>query len=142
MEKPMLDIQNISYTYHTLSGETLALQDINFKVVPGEFISIVGPSGCGKSTLLNILAGLIDKYNGQIKLCGEPLDFSKNLIGYMLQKDHLLEWRTIYINITLGLEIQRKVNESSLKYIDNMLHAYGLYDFNMLWKEVEYEQEN
>lgn len=116
-----LTLDNISYTYHTLHGETCALQDISFSLKPGEFAAMVGPSGCGKSTLLNILSGLLKPDSGQ-------MDCTPN-IGYMLQKDHLLEWRTIYKNITLGLEIQKKSTPEALIAINNMLVSYGLWDF-------------
>ena len=64
--------------------------------MPGEFLAIVGPSGCGKSTLLNLICGLLRPEQGQILLDGTPVTSGDCRIGYMLQKDHLLEWRTIY----------------------------------------------
>ena len=63
-QMPLLSFKNLSYSYHTLSGETKALDSLSFQIFPGEFIAIVGPSGCGKSTLLNILAGQITNYQG------------------------------------------------------------------------------
>ena len=57
--KPLLELDHISYSYHSLIGETKALENISFSVENGEFIAIVGPSGCGKSTLLSIISGLI-----------------------------------------------------------------------------------
>lgn len=116
-----LTLEHINYTYHTLHGETCALNDISFHLKPGEFAAVVGPSGCGKSTLLNILSGLIKPDSGH-------MDCTPN-IGYMLQKDHLLEWRTIYKNITLGLEIQKKMTPEAKITINNMLTRYGLWDF-------------
>ena len=70
----------------------------------GEFVSLIGPSGCGKSTVLSIIAGLEEKTSGDIEIDGQ--------IGYMLQKDSLLEWLTIYKNVLFGLEI--KICSSSL----------------------------
>lgn len=55
----ILNLQHISYTYHTLEGETPALSDISFSLNKGEFAAIVGPSGCGKSTLLSLICGLL-----------------------------------------------------------------------------------
>ncbi len=121
-----LYLEHVSYTYHTLHGETCALTDISFSLKPGEFAAVVGPSGCGKSTLLNILSGLIKPDSGVIS-CFQGNQTPS--IGYMLQKDHLLEWRTIYKNITLGLEIQKKSTPEALIAINNMLVSYGLWDF-------------
>ena len=87
-KKSIVRIQNISKTYQAENGEVEALKGINFDVKEGEFISIIGPSGCGKSTLLSIISGLESKTNGEVYIDGT--------VGYMLQKDNLLEWRTIY----------------------------------------------
>lgn len=124
-----LSFSHVSYTYHTLAGETNALYDINLTIKPGEFVSIVGPSGCGKSTFLNLIAGLLPVHSGEIYINNVPLADSKEYIGYMLQKDHLLEWRTVYKNLTLGLEIQNKLTKEHLDSIDEMLKTYGLFDF-------------
>jgi NitT/TauT family transport system ATP-binding protein len=128
-----LKIDKLSMIYHTLDGETAAVNDLNLDVRDGEFISIVGPSGCGKSTLLSAIAGLLKPSSGKILLDGSeiiyPCNKTCNKIGYMLQKDHLFEWRSILNNITLGLEIQGKFNKDSIKKVENMLKKYGLYDF-------------
>lgn len=121
--KPILSINNISYAYHTLSGETPALLNINLDVMPGEFVSVVGPSGCGKSTLLSLICGLIAPDSGSITLADNAS------IGYMLQKDNLFEWRSVYSNILLGLEIQKKNTKEARKNIDTMLDSYGLSSF-------------
>lgn len=123
---PLLTLSDVSYSYHELSGETPALEDISFCVNPGEFIAIVGPSGCGKSTLLSIIAGLLAPEKGSISLDGLPLSFSKARIGYMLQKDHLFEWRTILSNVLLGLEIQNKLNDDTRAAAMRLLQTYGL----------------
>ena len=68
--KPLLDITDVSLSYHSLSGETPALSHIYFQLMPGEFLAIVGPSGCGKSTLLNLICGLLRPEQGQILLDG------------------------------------------------------------------------
>ena len=105
--EPLLEINHINYAYHSMQGETPALQNIHFTVCKGDFIAVVGPSGCGKTTLLSLIAGLLLPEEGEILLNGKRLqEQSNNPIGYMLQKDHLLEWRTIWKNIQLGLEIQ------------------------------------
>ena len=119
--KKILEVQNICKTYQAKNGEVKALNNINFSVEKGEYISIIGPSGCGKSTLLSIIAGLEPKTDGEIYIEGK--------VGYMLQKDNLLEWRTIYKNVLLGLEIQKELTEENKMYAINLLKKYGLYEF-------------
>ena len=102
---------------------------MNFNVKKGEFISIIGPSGCGKSTLLSIIAGLEKKTTGQIYIEEEKIEGISDKIGYMLQKDCLLEWRTIFNNCIFGLEVKGKVNEENKKYVESLLKKYNLYDF-------------
>ena len=126
---PLLELDHVSYAYHTRSGETFALTDISFQVQRGEFIAVVGPSGCGKSTLLSLISGLLLPENGSILLEGRKETSFREKIGYMLQKDHLFEWRTIYGNVVLGLEIQHKLNDESRALVDKMLMDYGLYRF-------------
>ena len=120
--KAILEIKNLSHSYHNLEGETLALSNLSFTMQKGEFISIVGPSGCGKSTLLSLISGLMEPEEGTIELHGKRM-------GYMLQKDHLLEWRTIYKNIVLGLEIQHLLTSETKSKVQEYLEQYGLADF-------------
>ena len=119
--RPMLSLLDVTLSYHSLSGETKAVSHLSFSVEEGEFVTIVGPSGCGKSSILSMLAGLIPPSSGSLSVNGN--------IGYMLQKDHLLEWRTIWKNIQLGLEIQGNINSASTAYANSLLKNYGLYDF-------------
>ncbi len=123
---PLLEVIHLSYAYHSVGGETYALSDLTFQVEEGEFIAIVGPSGCGKSTLLSLISGLLQPEKGEILLEGKPLQESKTAVGYMLQKDHLLEWRTIYQNAVLGLEIQHKLTKENQLRVERMLEDYGL----------------
>lgn len=125
----LLRIDHVSYNYHSLEGETPALKDVTFHVNDGEFLAIVGPSGCGKSTLLSLIAGLISPDSGDIYINNKDIKSSGKNIGYMLQKDHLLEWRSTLRNLTLGLEIQHKLAESSYVVINDMLATYGLITF-------------
>ncbi len=125
----LLKIDHVSYSYHNLEGETPALDDVSFQVNDGEFLAIVGPSGCGKSTLLSLIAGLINPDSGDIYINRKDLKSSGKNIGYMLQKDHLLEWRSTLRNLTLGLEIQHKLTENSYVLINDMLTTYGLITF-------------
>lgn len=124
---PILEFQSISHSYHSLQGEMETLENISFSIEKGEFLSIIGPSGCGKSTLLNIMAGLIKPEKGSVFYQNQ--DNVKPRVGYMLQQDQLLEWRTIYKNVILGLEIQNKLTEANLQQVEEMLKKYDLYKF-------------
>lgn len=126
---PKLEVNGVSYSYHSLDGETLALSNISFDVSAGEFVAIVGPSGCGKSTLLTMLSGLTQPEKGTISIDGAPLSKAHSAIGYMLQKDHLFEWRNIFSNISLGLEIQKRLDEPARLELLDMMSAYGLAGF-------------
>lgn len=131
--QPLLSLQDISYSYHNLNGETPALSNISFQVSSGEFLAIVGPSGCGKSTLLSIIAGLLSPEQGTLFYRGKCLadcgDDDTITIGYMLQRDHLFEWRTIYQNVILGLELRHTLTHTNRDYVLKLLDDYGLYAF-------------
>jgi len=124
-----VEIKNVSKIYHSLDGETEALHDLTFDVDRGEIVVIVGPSGCGKSTILSIIAGLIKPSSGEVFINRQKIDGSNKHIGYMFQSDHLFPWRTIIQNIMIGLEIQNKVNDESIKRVTSLLNTYGLGDF-------------
>lgn len=119
--KEVLKVENVSKKYQAANGEVEALTNVNFSINEGEFVSLIGPSGCGKSTMLSIIAGLEEKTSGKIIIDGE--------IGYMLQKDSLLEWLTIYKNVMFGLEIRKLKTTENVQYVDNLLKKYGLYEF-------------
>ena len=117
----ILEIKNIKKNYHSIN-EIEAIKDFSLDVYKNDFISVVGPSGCGKSTLLSILSGLED-YKGEIII-------KNNIkIGYMLQKDCLLEFRTVLDNCLLGLEIQKIKTKENIEYVKNLINKYGLKDF-------------
>ncbi len=129
MSENILSLKNITKIYQAKNGETKALDNINLDVKKGEFVSIIGPSGCGKSTLLSIIAGLEDKNTGEVYLDGKEIKGISSEIGYMLQKDSLLEWRTIYKNVILGLEIRGIKTKENEEYVNNLLKKYHLYEF-------------
>ena len=125
----LIELKNIGYSYHTLSGETGAIKDISFSVEEGEFVALVGPSGCGKSTLLSIIAGLLAPETGTIVVNNPDGSLHYPRIGYMLQHDHLFEWRTIYQNVTLGLEIHHALTPERITHVEQLLSDYGLEKF-------------
>lgn len=129
MSNNILELKNIGYSYHSLHGETTALKNISFGVGEGEFVAVVGPSGCGKSTLLSIIAGLLEPETGTIAVNNPDGSLHYPKVGYMLQHDHLFEWRTVYKNVTLGLEINHMMTPERLDYVDQLLFDYGLEKF-------------
>jgi len=125
----LLKICDVSMNYHSIKGETQALNNVNFEVNEGEFISILGPSGCGKSTLLNIMNGLLEPSSGYVLYKGEDIKNNLDKIGYMFQKDHLFEWNTVWENVTLGLRIKKQLNNESKEKVNELLDTYGLLRF-------------
>lgn len=117
----VLSIKNVSKNFYTKLGELEVLKDLNLEVEEGEILAIVGPSGSGKSTILNLISGLIKPSSGVIEVNGN--------LGYMFQKDQLFEWRTVWKNILLGLEIKKQITEDSKEEIKRMLKKYELIDF-------------
>lgn len=126
--KEVLKIKNINKKYQAQNGELEAIKDVSLSVEEGEFVSIIGPSGCGKSTLLSIIAGLEEQTSGEIYIEENRVKSSEK-VGYMLQKDSLLEWRTIYNNVLFGLEIRHIKNEENIKYANELLKKYNLFEF-------------
>lgn len=121
----IVEFKNVSKSFVTTKEITKVLDNLSFKINKGQIVSIVGPSGCGKSTILNILANLEKEDEGDV--------FVQGKIGYMFQKDNLLSWRNVIDNITIGLEIQRKMNLENKAYIDNLLKKYQLDEFKYFY---------
>lgn len=125
----ILEVKNISKIYQGKESEILALNNINFNIEEGEFVSIIGPSGCGKSTLLSVIAGLEEKTTGEIYIENEKVDGISEKIGYMLQRDCLLEWKTILDNTLFGLQIKNQLDKNTKTYAESLLKKYDLYEF-------------
>lgn len=121
--------ENVSYTYLTRAGETVALRNLSLSVRDGEFCSIVGPSGCGKSTLLSLISGLMMPTEGRVLLDGKPLSGPVREMGFLLQKDHLFEWRNVQQNAELGLEVLGVDSRKASDRARSLLNAYGLSGF-------------
>lgn len=125
----LLELKNVGLTYQTIKTETEAIKDINFNVHHGEFISIVGPSGCGKTTILSMIAGLLKPTTGEISIDGEKITKISTNVGYMLQRDNLFEWLSVYQNVCVGIKINKNKNCLSKDKIKNLLKTYGLDGF-------------
>ncbi len=116
-----LELKNINKTFYTELGELEVLKDINFSINKGEIVAIVGPSGSGKSTLLNIISKLIEPTTGEVLIDGQ--------IGYMFQHDHLFNWRTVWKNVLLGLEVKKNKDIKNEERVKELLKRYGLIEF-------------
>lgn len=125
----LLELKNIGLTYQTIKSETEAIKNTNFTANKGEFVSIVGPSGCGKTTILSLIAGLLKATEGEILIEGEPVTRVSTNVGYMLQRDNLFEWLTVYQNVCVGIKINKSKNCLSKDKIKELLEKYGLADF-------------
>ena len=124
MEGALLSVEHVSVYYHTPQGETEAVRDLSFSVEKGAFVAVVGPSGCGKTTMLSLIMGLNPPSKGHVRFPQGPYP-----MGYMLQRDNLLEWRTLEKNAVLGLEVRHKLTEESRERTIRLLKKYGLGDF-------------
>ena len=116
-----LVLENISKSYYYQKGKLQVIDDLSLKVKEGEIVAIVGPSGTGKSTILNIIAGLVKQDSGTISVNGK--------IGYMFQHDLLFEWKNVYNNLFIGLEINNKVTKQDIDKAVALLENYDLVDF-------------
>lgn len=126
---PLLEFKDVSLTYHTKTGETLAAEHMSFSVSEGEFVAVIGPSGCGKTTVLSLAAGLLKPSSGEVLVYGKPPARGAEYLGYMLQKDELFPWRSVESNIVLPLEIKRMNTPERRKRALALAEKYGLGGF-------------
>lgn len=125
----IIKVTDLCQNFYSKEGELQVLKNINFSLQQGEILALLGPSGSGKSTILNILTKLLKPTSGDVIIDGK--------IGYMFQRDHLLEWRSIMDNITIGLEIQKNKDSKAMERVEELLKTYDLWDFrNMYPKEL------
>jgi NitT/TauT family transport system ATP-binding protein len=126
---PPLVVEHVSKTYQAASGPVPVIGDLGFSLARGEIVSIVGPSGCGKTTLLNVLCGLLARDSGQIQWYGREIKGQPPGVGYMLQKDLLLPWRTALANVRLGLELRKVERSEADRRSRALLDQLGLQGF-------------
>ncbi len=125
----ILQLNDVCLNYYSKIGETITLKNINLKVRENEFIAIVGPSGCGKTTILSCIAGILKPTSGKILIEGKNITEKTAEVGYMFQQDNLLDWRTVWQNVRLGLELQHKATKQNKQKLLKLLDKYDLKDF-------------
>jgi NitT/TauT family transport system ATP-binding protein len=126
---PPLVVENVSKSYEVGGALVPVIGDLSLSLREGEIVSIVGPSGCGKTTLLNTLCGLLAPDSGCIRWHGREIAGQPQNVGYMLQKDLLLPWRTALGNTMLGLEIRGVAAAEAEDRSRAILHRLGLHGF-------------
>jgi ABC-type nitrate/sulfonate/bicarbonate transport system ATPase subunit len=124
-----IEVVGVSKVFRRGGKEIVAMQETNLFIEEGRFASIIGPSGCGKSTLFNIIAGLMPPSTGEVIADGRNIVEKAGYVGYMLQKDMLLPWRTILDNIILGMEIRGIPRQQSVERAMPLIEKYGLKGF-------------
>ncbi len=122
---PKLQIQNVGKRFDNVE----ALTPVSLDVAANEFVCIVGASGCGKSTLFNIVSGLLSPTQGSVLLDGTEIANRPGQVGYMLQKDLLLPWRTVLQNIVLGPALRGKLKQEDYDRAAALATHYGLGNF-------------
>jgi len=101
----ILIVDNITKRFETPEGVITAVDGVSLSVAPAEFVGIIGPSGCGKSTLFNIIGGLLDGYDGAVKVAGDRVRGPHPAIGMIFQEESTFPWRTVIDNVAFPLEI-------------------------------------
>ncbi len=129
MDIPRIEFKHISKTFSGKDSTWPALEDVSFKVMPGEFVTIIGASGSGKSTLFNLCVGLLEPDEGEILIDGEKPKNRIGMVGYMPQRDLLLPWRSVLNNVLIPLEIQRIPENESRQKALAMFPYFGLESF-------------
>ena len=128
--RSVIDVARLTHDYGNGQRSVRALEDINFSVSEGSFVSIVGPSGCGKSTLLQILAGLMAPTQGGVSIDDTPVRSPQpDKIAIVFQDANLLPWKSAIENVEFPLEIQGMPKSKRATLAREMLELVGLRDF-------------
>ena len=101
----ILIVDDIVKRFETPDGVLTAIDHVSLSVAPGEFVGVIGPSGCGKSTLFNVIGGLLDGYDGAVKVAGERVRGPHPAIGMIFQEESTFPWRNVIDNVAFPLEI-------------------------------------
>lgn len=125
-----VSVENVTKVYQSATGPVKAIEQTSFKIQPGEFISVLGPSGCGKTTFLMVISGLIPCTTGQVKIGDQVVDKPYTDLGFVFQRDVLMEWRSVLSNVMLPVEIKKlKPVEKYRQRAHELIEMAGLSGF-------------
>ncbi len=124
-----IDVRHVSQIFATAEGKTRALEDISFSVDHGEFVSIIGPSGCGKTTLIRLIAGLVSRTEGDIRINGHLVTSPPTDTALMFQKPALVPWRTLRRNVLLAVEVSKLDLKRYARIVDELLELTRIREF-------------
>ena len=126
---PRIELRNVSKTFVGNGRTVHALHGVSFKVMPGEFVTVIGASGSGKSTLFNLCVGLLEPDEGSIIIDGSRPPSRLGMLGYMPQRDLLLPWRSVLDNVVLPQDIRGVPRKESRQKALEMVQRFGLEGF-------------
>ncbi len=127
----VVQVSGVGKRFDVGGRSTVALENIDLAIRPGEFISLIGPSGCGKSTLLRLIGDLTQPTSGRVQVNGKPAQRARvdRDYGMVFQAPVLFDWRTIETNVQLPLEILRVSSSERQRRAREMLELVELSDF-------------
>jgi NitT/TauT family transport system ATP-binding protein len=102
---PILVVEDIVKRFESPDGVLTAVDHVSLSIAPGEFVGVIGPSGCGKSTLFNVIGGLLDGYEGTVRVAGERVRGPHPAVGMIFQEESTFPWRNVVDNVAFPLEI-------------------------------------
>ena len=125
---PHVQVMDVGKRFDDGSERLTALEGVNLSVAHGEFVTLLGPSGCGKTTLLRLIGGLTAPTSGEIRIAGRaPVEAQAGKeLGFVFQEPSPLPWRTVWRNVMLPLEVNRRKVSGSHSEVDDLLRLVGL----------------
>ena len=127
--EPILSVENIIKRFETPDGVLTAVDDVSLSVAPGEFVAVIGPSGCGKSTLFNVIGGLIDGYEGRVRVGSETVKGPHASVGMIFQEESTFPWRTVIDNVAFPLEVAGMAKAERYEKARHFVDLVGLGGF-------------
>jgi NitT/TauT family transport system ATP-binding protein len=131
-DRTRITVENLDKKFRGAIGDVIAVDNVSFTVKQGEFVALLGPSGCGKSTILNMVAGLLERSGGGIKIDADAVTHGEvnSKVGYVFQRDTVFPWRTVEANIGYGLTIAGVPKAERNIRVARAIETAGLAGFN------------